>query len=148
MGITWRRPTPTELRDTGMAFLLGVLVAAFIAVMHIQATEREAAAAFAAATATSSVPASAADMEELAARFDATIVWTDSDRNCGVGCFWADTPNVIYVSPGMDAESTRHVVLHEIGHVLHHRVGMPVDECAADLFAQSMGSTMGGYCPV
>lgn len=134
--------------NIGLAFLVGVLLSALVAILLVQATAREAAASYAAVVANPSNMASTDDMDALAARFAVTIVWTDDDRNCGAGCYDPRDPNVIYVAPGMDAETTRYVVLHELGHVLQFRVGMAADECAADRFAQSMGSTMGGYCPV
>lgn len=138
-----------QWRDIGLGFGAGLAVAALVAVVLIQAPEREAAAAYTTVASAPSAAANVADMEALAERFDVSIVWTGDERNCGGGgCFSSATPGVIYVKPGLDAVSTRHLVLHELGHVLHYRVGLGLDECAADRFAQSMGSTGGTYCPI
>lgn len=122
-----------------MAFLLGVLVTAFVVVMVVQSTAQASAESAAAAEARTAAINEATDLDELAARFGVTIVWTDDDRNCGLGCYRRSTPDVIYVEPGHDAAKTRHIVLHEVGHALHHRLGLPSSESDADRFAESMG---------
>lgn len=121
-----------------MAFLLGVLVSAFVAILVVQATERADAEALEVAETTSAAVAETTDLDELAAQFGVAIVWTDDDRNCGLGCYRRGTPDVIYVEPGHDAVKTRHIVLHEIGHALHHRLGLPSSEDDADRFAEAM----------
>jgi len=87
----------------------------------------------------------------IAEKFGVTIVWSD-DGCASVGgidpaaCFNPATPSTIYVTPGLDEATTNHLVLHEIGHVMQNRLGLPNDECAADRFAQSLGSQLGYYC--
>lgn len=83
---------------------------------------------------------------DIASQFGVTVQIVE-DPPCGEsGCFLRATPDVIYVKEGLGAEWFRYVVLHEIGHVIQYRLGLPMDECAADRFAQSMGSEHGGYC--
>lgn len=84
--------------------------------------------------------------QEIAADFGLTVVWFTDESPCGavdemIGCYDSDTPDVIYIAEGMDADKERSVILHEIGHALHDRLGLPIDECAADQFAASMGAT-------
>lgn len=95
-------------------------------------------------------PSAAAVPDDLASRFDVTVVWFDDESPCGAatdfsGCFITGTPDVIYVASGFDADLTRSIILHEIGHVLQYRLGLPEDECKADEFARSMGATWTGY---
>lgn len=100
-------------------------------------------------------PSAAPVPDDLAARFGVSIVWFDNQSPCGPsddfgGCFEPVTPDLIYVMKGLDPEVERSIILHEIGHVLQYRLGEPLDECAADLFARSMGATWAGYaeeCP-
>lgn len=127
-----------------MAFLLGVLVTAFVVVMVAQSTAQASAEASAVAEARTVALNDASDLDELAARFGVTIVWTDDDRNCGLGCYRRGTPDVIYVEPGHDVVKTRHIVLHEVGHALHHRLGLPTSEEDADQFADAMVGPTGG----
>lgn len=84
--------------------------------------------------------------DEIAAQFGVTVQVV-SETPCGLaGCFLRATPDTIYIEPGFDGEELRYLILHEIGHVIQHRLGIPLDECGADRFAQSMGSTFGAYC--
>jgi Zn-dependent peptidase ImmA (M78 family) len=97
-----------------------------------------------------SAPAHSAESEDLASRFDVTVVWFDDNSPCGDttehgGCWQRATPDVIYVQSGFDPDVERSMILHEIGHVLQHRLGLPLDECKADEFARSMGATWSGY---
>lgn len=58
------------------------------------------------------------------------------------GCYDPATPDLIYVSATIDdPELERWVVLHEIGHALHDRMGSVSSECSADMFARSMLGT-------
>lgn len=90
--------------------------------------------------------------EELAGTFGATISWfTDpSETPCeqvdAAGCYSPRNPDVIYISKGLQPDVQRYAILHEIGHMVQSRLGMPIDECAADRFAQSLGATYGPYC--
>ena len=92
------------------------------------------------------------ELDEFASSLGIQIRWSTITR-CSikdpnaVGCFEPDTPDVIWVSPDLEPRKTRHIVLHEIGHAIHFRLGMPTSECRADRFAQSMGSKQGFYCP-
>lgn len=99
-------------------------------------------------------PAPARQPEDIASRFDVAVVWFEGDDSpCDAGsggCFDPETPDVVYIMRGLDAEVERSLILHEIGHVLQFRLGLPLDECAADLFAESMGASWLGYageCP-
>lgn len=91
------------------------------------------------------------DMDELAAQFDVEIVWSNvnpcTPSGPAHGCYLNATPSLIYVSPDMPAEFLRYTVLHEIGHVVQQRLWLPPSECAADRFAQSLGTIKGAYCP-
>lgn len=107
-------------------------------------------AGLAVVTATIMAPASAAESHDLAAEFGVEIVWFDEGQSpkCAdtnvAGCFDDGTPNVIYIQRDL-GEYERSVILHEIGHALHHRLGIESNECAADEFARSMGATWFGY---
>lgn len=92
-------------------------------------------------------PTVTGEMEELAAEFGVSIVWTDSTHpeSPGPGSFDPETPNLIYVSSEMDEGATHHTVLHEAGHAMQHRMGVPYDECGAEDFARVMGSTYYSY---
>lgn len=75
------------------------------------------------------------------------IVWSDDPSvNCGLqlgpegGCFHADQPDVIFVSPGLSGPTLTYVVLHELAHVHQLRAGAPLDECAADAQAIAWGA--------
>lgn len=97
-----------------------------------------------------SAPQPATEANELADRFGVEIVWFDEVSPCGSvhehgGCWQRVSPDLIYVQSGIDEAIMQAVVLHEIGHVLRHRLGLPQDECAADAFALSMGATWTGY---
>lgn len=90
---------------------------------------------------------------QIAEDFGVTIVWTPvtpcaiTGGTHVIGCFVPTTPNTIYVQPNLPEGKTRYSVLHEIGHVMQWRLGRQLGECAADRFAQSLGSTGGNYCP-
>ena len=91
------------------------------------------------------------DMDEMAATFGVEIVWTSVSpcqgiRTDAIGCHIELTPSRIYVSPDLTASDTRYIVLHEIGHVVQSRLGIPLDECEADNFARSLGAVV-GECP-
>ena len=91
--------------------------------------------------ASTSAPVATNPYATIAAEFNVTIQWQTVGL-CGpgtTGCFDPTTPNVIYVKTGMDANETRYVVLHEIGHASQYRMGLPLDECNADEFARSLG---------
>lgn len=95
--------------------------------------------------------ADVSDATKIAATFGVKIVWSPLspcilDGPEFTGCFDDHTPNTIYMKPGMDRANEYYVALHEIGHVLQHRLGKILNECDADRFAQSMGSTLGYYC--
>ena len=85
--------------------------------------------------------------DEIARDFGVTIVWdTSLVPSCGdYGCHTVLTPNVIYVSPDL-GDGTMRIVLHELGHVMQWRLGIPKDECGADQFAASLGAGWGSYC--
>jgi Zn-dependent peptidase ImmA (M78 family) len=92
------------------------------------------------------------DSTQIAASFGVNIVWAkhspcELQGDVFLGCFTAATPNTIYVAPDMSDANEYYIVLHEIGHVLQHRLGNMQDECAADRFAQSMRSNLGMTCP-
>ena len=93
------------------------------------------------------------DMDRLAATFGVEIVWTETSPCTSAipdarGCYFAATPSRIYVSPTTKPTSMRQVVLHEIGHAIQGRLGLPRGECAADRFANSLGARMGDYCDI
>lgn len=117
-----------------MGALAGAMLCVVAVMLVVDASERDAAQA----AADSATIAETTDLDELAAQFGVTIVWTDDDRNCGLGCYRRTTPDVIYVEPGHPDAKMRHVVLHEVGHALHHRLGLPPSEDAADRFAEAM----------
>jgi len=90
----------------------------------------------------------------LAQQFHVAIIWTADWRNCGAtplqqsgGCWRSDTPNTVYIAPDMEPHSGVYIIRHEIGHAILNRLGMPNTECAADRFAQSLGSEVGDFCP-
>lgn len=92
-------------------------------------------------------PPAVSESHEIAAKFDVEVVFTDA-LPCGDemgGCFLPQTPDVVYVRNGLAQATRNSVILHEIGHVLQHRLRLPQDECAADAFAQSMGATVLAY---
>jgi hypothetical protein len=86
------------------------------------------------------------DPEAMAAQFDIAIVWSTAPCEGALGCHWTQTPDVIYVDPTLDAAQTKHVVLHELGHVMQYRLGLPNDQCGADRFAESLGGGAPTYC--
>lgn len=102
------------------------------------------------APALASSPASSTDATQIADQFGVTVVW--STVPCSLmdptaeGCFLANTPSTVYVSAGLSALRTRYAVLHEVGHVMQHRLGESISECGADQFAQSLGARFGHYC--
>lgn len=109
------------------------------------------AAALGFVAANAAAPAAGADSNALAAEFDLEVVWYDDDDQPAVceghdaaGCFEPRTPEVIYIQRDL-GEYERSVMLHEIGHAVHYRLGLPADECAADAFAISLGATWTGY---
>ena len=86
------------------------------------------------------------DPTAIAAAFDAKIV--RNTDGCGtptksyievVGCASSTAHDTIYVSPDLEGEKLRYVVLHELGHVMQFRLGIERDECQADVFASSLG---------
>lgn len=87
------------------------------------------------------------EMEELAAEFGVSIVWTDSTHpeSPGPGSFDPATPELIYVSSELEDAALRHVVLHEVGHAMQHRAGAEYDECGAEDIARALGSTTYAY---
>jgi len=87
---------------------------------------------------------------ELGAAFDVTVLYFEDSSPCGsgdqhAGCFRWLEPDVIYIKAGMDPEVERSVTLHEIGHVLQYRAGVPGTECEADEIARLLGATWFGY---
>jgi hypothetical protein len=61
------------------------------------------------------------------------------DTDHVLGCWSSANPDIVWVSAEIrDPDLERWVILHEIGHALHHRMGIPGSECAADMFARSM----------
>jgi len=106
-------------------------------------------------TTTPCFPATYPDIgNALAEQFHIAIIWTTDWRNCGAtplrkfgGCWRSDTPNTVYIAPGMEPHWGIYVLRHEIGHAILNRLGAPNTECAADRFAQSLGSDRGYYCP-
>jgi hypothetical protein len=96
-------------------------------------------------------PGAAHDADSIAAKFDVQIVWQNRVLCAGpddrvAGCFTPAAPDTIFVRTGQTPELERYIVLHELGHVIQYRLGLDRDECGADRFAQSMGSTYGNYC--
>lgn len=93
---------------------------------------------------------SSSQFDAIASAVGVSIDW-DQNRlaECGgseaLGCFRPSAPGVVHVSPDL-GDYTRQVLLHELGHVLQHRLGQPLDECGADQFAASMGSDEGYHC--
>ena len=83
--------------------------------------------------------------DELLDRFDAQLERVE-DLHCGsidaAGCFVA--PDLIQVDTGV-GELEHDVVLHELGHLIQYRLGLPADECQADAFAILFGATHVGY---
>lgn len=92
------------------------------------------------------------------------IIYTnDPELNCGVakdlkddpdleypagGCFRTLTPVSIYMSlphEKISVQVTRYLTLHEYGHYLQMRDGEPLDECAADQFAEDNGAAVHFY---
>ena len=84
------------------------------------------------------------ELDEFAASLGVDIVWTSLNpcklhRSDNIGCFVVATPNTIYVepsikNPGMDTFA----VLHELGHVMQNRRGLPLDEKGADRMAWAL----------
>lgn len=123
-----------QWRDVGVGALAGAMLCVVAMLVIVDVSERDAAEA----AAEQATFTETSNLDELAAQFGVTVVWTDDDRNCGLGCYRRDTPNVIYVEPGHSDAKMRHIVLHEVGHALHHRLGLPSSEAGADLFADAM----------
>lgn len=80
---------------------------------------------------------------EIADEFGVDVTYFGTSP-CGdtdhiLGCWDPATPELIYVSATIDdPDLEMWVVLHEIGHVMHHRLGTDGTECAADMFARSV----------
>ncbi|HWL59283.1 MAG TPA: hypothetical protein VNQ48_00160 [Microbacteriaceae bacterium] len=88
-----------------------------------------------------------ASSHELAGRFGVDVVYVPDLVCSGIpadGCYRRSTPGVIYLRPGL-AEHERDVVLHELGHVMQDRAGVPGDECGADRIAAELGAQWFGY---
>lgn len=86
----------------------------------------------------------------IASQYGVSINWNKDDlafacSPIALGCFVEHTPTVIYVSPDL-GDYTEQVILHELGHVMQYRNGVPMDECGADQFAALMGSDEGYNC--
>jgi hypothetical protein len=87
----------------------------------------------------------AAESNEIAAEFAVEVGWFDDTNNpcpteTSLGCYISEEdPDVIYVREDL-GPLTDSVILHEIGHVMQGRLGLPFDECGADDFARSMGA--------
>ena len=78
-----------------------------------------------------------------------TVTFTESP--CGQerwgGCFSTDTPNVIFIAPGLDPVQTADIILHELAHVEQYRQGLGFDECEADRIATTWGAlTLANHC--
>jgi hypothetical protein len=90
--------------------------------------------------------------DQIAEQFGVTVVVVE-DLTCGnvssaAGCFRTETPDVVYLDKREGTSWQRSVILHELGHVMQHRLGQPLDECKADQFALSLGATWtGNNCP-
>lgn len=90
-------------------------------------------------------PTRPAASHAIAAEFDVEVSgFTEATNPCGsptsMGCYIADqAPNVIYIREGLGA-LTDSVILHELGHVMQKRLGLPYDECGAEEFARSLGA--------
>jgi hypothetical protein len=80
---------------------------------------------------------------EISEQFGVGITYFE-DSPCGdtshmLGCWSSATPDIVWISSTIDDPALeRWVTLHEIGHVLHARLGITGSECAADMFARSM----------
>lgn len=86
------------------------------------------------------------DAEAIASQFHVAVVWDATGCSGAPGCHWTQTPDVIYLEPGRDAAATRQTALHELGHVMQYRLGLPADQCGADRFAEALGGGEPTHC--
>lgn len=99
------------------------------------------------------LPAVTTPAEQRAADMGITIIYTDDERNCGGqiggsggGCFFSETPDVIYIGTWLSAEQLESTILHELGHVWLYQHGLSShDECAADAKAIEWGANSTYY---
>lgn len=87
---------------------------------------------------------------DIAAQFGVTVHYF-KDARCGgaadaAGCTLPGSTDTIYIQSGLPADVTRSATLHELGHIMQNRLGLPNDECKADQFARSLGATALAYC--
>ena len=62
-----------------------------------------------------------------------------------IGCYSPVDPNTVYILAGLEPDVERYAVLHELGHVLQERAGVPRDECGAEAIARALGATYSSY---
>lgn len=88
-----------------------------------------------------------ATANDVAGQMGVSIVWDSSGcSQPSTACFSRFTPDVIYVDQSVAGTwYERDVILHELGHVLQYRFGLPLDECHADQIARDLGATWTGY---
>lgn len=97
-------------------------------------------------TPTLSAPVAHTSPLDRLAEIDPTVSVTYSDDpalNCGGyggGCYRAETPGTIIISPQAEGEALTYLLLHELAHVHQDRAHMPLDECAADAQAVAWGA--------
>ena len=89
-------------------------------------------------------------LQALAHNYGVTIFWEATHCSLispgALACFLPATPNTIFVNPKLKEWEMHYAVLHELGHVLQHRAGQPLDECAADVYAHEHGAIAWSYC--
>ena len=97
-----------------------------------------------------SSPSPDPSLDEFAESVGVEIVWSPVTpctvtKPQSLGCFSLSTPDVIYVVPSSNKKNNQ-VVLHELAHVMQHRLGLWLNECDADRLANTLGAHSGDYC--
>ena len=97
-----------------------------------------------------SAPSPTPSLDEFAASIGVEIAWAPVTpctfaKPQSLGCYLPATPDVIYVVPS-SSKNNKQVVLHELAHVMQHRLGLWLNECDADRLANTLGAHSGEYC--
>ena len=96
------------------------------------------------------VPSPSPSLDKFAASIGVEIAWAPVTpctitKPQSLGCYLPATPDVIYVVPS-SGKNNKQVVLHELAHVMQHRLGLWLNECDADRLANTLGAHSGEYC--